>query len=382
MEGEEDDVYNVIDKNLVTLAEALEENGYLTAAFVTSQHVTPAGNFDQGFDYYQFYGNFFSTTEAIISKILRRIIFPKKTDSFYATVEDVNKDVFYWLDRARDNNFFIYIHYFDTHAPYIPPTSYVKESSKPCSCDYHKFVKNKIDENIIISKEDEDLKNLRECYDGEVRYFDYGFKQLIDRLDKEGMLDNLVVVLTSDHGEEFLEHKEYGHGDDLYHEVIHVPILFYYPEKISPDTIVDNYIESIDIAPTILDLVGINPDQFGFCGTSLFPFFKGQRVDKEFNFSEHWGTVWSIQNKEWKLINYSSDYKTWKGKGKSWELFNIYDDFREENNLFEQEPDIANQLVTRLEKFKKYLKENHKKTKTTYLDQGTKEKLKALGYLN
>src|SRR5262249_20149816 len=102
-----------------------------------------------------------------------------------------------------------------------------------------------------------DNARLRDLYDGEIRYTDEYFGRLLDGLERRGLLENTIVALTADHGEEFLEHGGVGHGQTLHGEVVNVPMLLRLPGGASGGTAVDRVGQQVDLLPTILDAAGV-----------------------------------------------------------------------------------------------------------------------------
>src|SRR5262249_34350660 len=112
-----------------------------------------------------------------------------------------------------------------------------------------------------------DLAHVVALYDGEIRYVDEYLGHVIDVVDRLGVLDQTLLVVTSDHGEEFFEHGRKGHRNALYDESIRIPLLMRYPGKIPAGTVIDRQVRLLDVAPTILALAGVAPPpEFGVAG--------------------------------------------------------------------------------------------------------------------
>jgi arylsulfatase A-like enzyme len=106
-------------------------------------------------------------------------------------------------------------------------------------------------------------------YDGEIAFWDSHFGALIRELKKRGLYDELTIVLTADHGEEFLEHGGFWHGTTLYDEALHVPLLIKLPGRQLHGSVVHHFVQSIDLMPTVLKFAGL-PVPPGVQGHDVF----------------------------------------------------------------------------------------------------------------
>jgi arylsulfatase A-like enzyme len=231
----------------ITLAEVLNDAGYETAAFADGGWVIPARGFDQGFDRFE------SETRGVADRVR------SATD---------------WLERRdSDRPFFLFLHTYEVHAPYLPPQRYEDafdaEYDGPLRevlLEARAFAASGAVENklvdvherffkpILAELDSEDLRFLRALYQAELALVDEHLAQLVEYLRRSGILDETVVVVTSDHGEEFGEHGQFGHGQ-VYDELLRIPLLIRTPgapagERAEPVTLVD-------IMPTLLSHVGV-----------------------------------------------------------------------------------------------------------------------------
>jgi arylsulfatase A-like enzyme len=226
------------------VSEAFKSAGFATAAFIANGYVSDKFGFDQGWDYYTNY-----------------IRENKPT-----TAERVFKDAAEWAEKNRDKRFFLYVHTIDPHVPYDPPAEFlqmyrtepysgqVKPRLTPDQLEKAKRVPPK------VKFDDDDRAYLEALYDGEVSYHDKYFGAFIARLNKSKLLDDTVVVVTADHGEEFYDHNSYGHGHSVYQELLHVPFIVRWPKAIAQQK-AENTVSTVDIAPTVLSAAGVKvPD--------------------------------------------------------------------------------------------------------------------------
>ena len=260
--------YTELHEEELTLAEILKKKGYRTAAFTDGGETARVFNLDQGFDLY---------------------------DDTGGGIERINARVFSWLRGNGRHKFFLFVHCYDTHAPYTPvppfdrmfPAQSLKvdlQIKNPTAADEARFLKKTVAD-----------------YDAEIAYTDQHTSALLARLRRLGLSEKTLVIFTSDHGEEFLEHRRLGHSEQIYDESIRVPLIFHNrallpPRRISP------VVGGVDIAPTILDLLGI-PIPGRMMGRSLRGLMRGDPAPAQPAFAENEHRVqYAIRTSRHKLI--------------------------------------------------------------------------------
>jgi arylsulfatase A-like enzyme len=202
----------VLGPELATLAEILKSAGCETAAFTASFSVDSRFGLDRGFDVYDDTFQEGAPFKAINSE--RRA----------GEVFDAFRD---WMEQRESGRFFAWVHFFDPHLPYDPPSPYREQFA-------------------------DDL------YDGEIAYMDVHVGRIVDLLERQGLLHSTLLVLAGDHGEAFGEKGESGHGVFIYDGTMKIPLIFHAPENLPRGRTVRTRARLIDVFPTVLDLLG-NP---------------------------------------------------------------------------------------------------------------------------
>ena len=241
---------------VLTLAEMLKQAGYKTYGVVSNYVLRKNSRFYQGFDVYD---------DTMDQKELVRGL-PERIAE-HTTTCAINI-----LKRHKAGGFFMWIHYQDPHGPYTPQKPYdslfLEPGKKPVHLRFNDSVSGA---GGIPSYQRLDNHNDYHYYvaqyDGEIRYFDEHFRRLVEALKELGFYDNSLIIFTADHGEAMGEHNCYfAHGLSLNNNQIHIPLIVRYG-KLSPDRRKD-YVQQLDIVPTILRIVGI-PTNHTYRGRDL-----------------------------------------------------------------------------------------------------------------
>ena len=242
------------------LAESFRAQGYETAGFYSGPFLHPVYGFDRGFDRYVS-----CESPAVQAATGRARLASSASDHTNPRIETAFKE---WIAGRSQRPFFAFVHMWDVHYDYIPPPPY----ATMFDADY----KGKLDGRDImgagfpLDASGRDVEHLQALYDGEVRYTDETIDHLLQALDRAKVLDHTLVVVTSDHGDEFLEHGGKGHLFTLYEELIHVPLILWSRSGLPRGKLVAPAVSLADVAPTILDLAGL-PALPGTDGQTLRP---------------------------------------------------------------------------------------------------------------
>jgi len=243
------------------LAEVFRDAGYATAAFVSNPFLQRENGFAQGFE------TFLHSEER---------------------AETLTLPALEWLaGRASEpaRPFFLYMHYFDVHWPYDPPPEY--RDRFPIPKDARPIYSN----GPFPGAKPDDLAATISLYDGEIAFVDGQIAQILDALERLGMQDDTILVVTSDHGDEFLDHGGLGHGTTVYGELVRVPLVLVYPGRLEPGRRIEYLTHHIDLAPTLAAFAGIETPPT-FRGRSLF-----EPADRAFAENGSWRAVYDSDRK-------------------------------------------------------------------------------------
>jgi len=364
----------VLPPSVKTLPVFLKAAGYLTFGVVTSEWLDPDFGFQRGFDSY------------------RRL----KHDFTYA--ERVNRVALEHLgeSRAKVAPVFLFLHYYDLHSdfehgsahnklPYYSPPAYRQDLD--VSPDGGEFcdAKMRCNTSYLISADkerrvvsDEEIENIRSLYRAAGAHLDSQIGSLIRELKSSGLYDRSIIIMTSDHGEEFREHGRFIHSQP-YDETSRVPLLIKLPGSQNAGVRIHEVVEIVDILPTILDYIGIEPPGY-LRGESLLKLIRGHsEYHKNESFCQD--TInksrYSIRTNRMRLIADLDGNRT--------ELYDIEDDPDEKHDLAQERPDVASRLEERLRRMVRMNKERGERLETSpqsVLSNEEKDRLKKLGYVD
>jgi len=295
-----------LPKNILTLAEILKGQGYSTVSYNDGGQVAAVFGLNQGFDIYKSFES------------------RKFSEIFKAAIR--------WLENHRTEKFFMFLHSYEVHVPYTPEARFLKlledhysgHLSSPNSRHLPSHIHGKIVQKINERKLEmsaKDLEHIINTYDAEIMSMDESFDDFIEYLKTRGIYDDTIIVFTSDHGEEFYEHGWVGqHSHTLYDELLKVPLIIKLPNSQDAGEVVESQVRSIDIAPTVLEILGIDvPSQFE--GTSLLGILRNKSPHPLMAVSER-----GHKNKRASIR--TGDWKYYQGR-----LYNILEDPSEQFNL-------------------------------------------------
>ncbi len=271
-----------LDTTYPTLAEVLQAHGYTTSGFVANTGYTnKSTGLGRGFAHYEDFR--ITLGEMVRSSGLGKFV----ADNFRVrqlvrndehlnrqSAEVINRKFLGWLDRRGDRPFFTFLNYYDAHGPYLPKAPYDRRFG-PGRANGKLSPLHRWNWNPSVAHRDLTQAEQREeidAYDGAIAYLDQQIGVLFDELRERGLLDNTIVIVTSDHGEEFGEHGVYDHGNSLYLASVHVPLLISFPAGVPGGQRVEPAVSLRDIPATVMSLAGIAAPA-GFPGLTLARFW-------------------------------------------------------------------------------------------------------------
>jgi arylsulfatase A-like enzyme len=386
---------DTIPAGVKTFAERMRAAGYVTASVVTNPFAGKASGLQRGFDYMMEY--------PVVHRF-RSDAADRGTDS-----AALNKVLFPWLEQHRHEPFFLYAHATDPHAPYRPPAGFEEKWANPA--DTEKFnrdytgLRNQAQygggavftrANCKAKGLDPDsfIRKAIDRYDGEILHNDHSLELLVDKLRQLGILDNTLVIVVSDHGEEFWEHGYTAHGHSLYHELTHNVFLMWNPKLLAAPKRIQEPVQLIDLMPTVLELLDIPADGV-VQGQSLVPLIKGQPFRRQGyvassrfahpspkGFAPEYSTdTFALLDQNWKFL-----YRTQAKRAglNEVELYDRRTDRAETRDVAAQHPEVTRQFRAEIERWIDGQRQVRKLVGpggTTTLDPESIERLRSLGYL-
>lgn len=352
-----------LPRRAVTLAEFLADlpgGGYRTAAWSANWHVVRKTGLAQGFQHFDF--------------------FPAGPGPFV-----VNRRLLTWLDRQLASDrahpheprrpFFLYVHVIDPHAPYRPPPDLRRrfapevEDRDAGTNEYLKRIYG-----ASGARRADLLAAIPPLYDAEVALADRGFGRLLAALAERGLRDDMLIVLLSDHGEEFDEHGDFGHGNNLYQESLRIPLIVDPPGR-EPGRRAGTALP-MDVPATVLAALGV-PRPPGMAGVDLLGDPRRRAGRPAFAHVDYQGRAGvSVVLGEWKLVE---PLTVRFGRGP--ELFHLRRDPEERENLAESRPVRTGYLQTLVRRHRLETEEGAEAGERMELDPEIREGLEALGYL-
>jgi arylsulfatase A-like enzyme/Flp pilus assembly protein TadD len=324
----------LVPESLEFISEVLQKQGFTTAAFIASYVLHSKWGFNQGFNKYSDDFDLTKYKKISLGNVQKR-------------ADEVLGDARKWLEENKNKKLFTWIHLYDPHTPYDPPSPFKEKfADRP--------------------------------YRGEVEYLDYELGLFFDWLKKQGLYDHSLIIMMADHGESLGEHDEDTHGFFIYRPTVWIPLIIHAPFQF-PQHKINGIVESIDVAPTILEALGI-PKPGSFQGQSLLNLMFGDKeIRKDVAYTEtyyprmHYG--WS----ELKALYYNKNWKYIQAPKQ--ELYDLEQDPDEKENLALKESEQARRARNRLQEFMTDKSQNARKVgEALKLDKEDLQKLAALGY--
>ena len=304
------------------ISEPLKEAGITTVAFHSNPYISGYFGWSRGWDVF-----YDSMEDEVDEKVP------------YVRSGVINSKIDRWLSSyAKDKPFFLWLHYMDIHEPYIPEKKYIDVVDSSLSLNEDEMYN--LFKEVLLKRDVSDMekvKLLKKLYDAHVREIDDHIKEFFGILQKHNLLQDIVIIITNDHGDEFGEHGGLSHDDKMYSELIDMLLLLYDPGR-NKGEVCDTLVSNIDIPPTIIHLLGLDTIA-SFQGHSLLPLEDypergcfgeaiGQKSQKGGNIEKD---VYFYRKQDLKII--------YRANLDSWEMYDLKADPKELNNVVDKSPD-------------------------------------------
>ncbi len=328
-EGNNKITINKLPPNITTISTALKAAGYKTYGLADNINVSEQFGFETGFDKYAIFN--------------------------FEGAEKINSVIKTWADEIKSSGkFFLYLHYIDPHQPYHKRSPWFQKASTKKQAKIN-------------------------AYDSEISYLDSHLEEVFKMFN---ILEDTILIVISDHGEEFYEHGFPSHGRHLYTESIHVPLFIHYP-GIAPRRVSERT-SHIDILPTVANLASLAKEN-SWVGISLAPALIGKQLPNRPIFSELYKrqesplkTRRSVHNNNFHLIE--TDEK--ENNAHTYELFDTLKDYSEKHDLYKSNPTEAEKMKPLLKKIGSDKIDHNNQTVTFEVSSETVNQLKTLGYVD
>lgn len=305
------------------------------------------------------------------------------------------------IDRAQFPAAFMFLHTYQVHSPYAPPAEFLEQINAHPKNTKLKSIPFGLQNKRFMPVDDALTRSYKELYRGEVLAFDSFFGDFIAALKQRGIYDRALIVLMSDHGEEFFEHRGWDHGHTLYDELLHVPLVIKFPGEKHKGLMVKENVGVIDILPTVLAAAGNKVKPGPVDGLDLAPLMKGEKLARPYLYSSvsNCSFIKSIPPKFAILANrfkaiYNYDYSdadlkffkdyTLPPSTGQVEIYDLERDPGEQANLFAERKDVYRQVSQLMKKIRALIDANlaMKKGKNrSEFDEDLQKQMKSLGYL-
>jgi arylsulfatase A-like enzyme len=314
-------------KEWVLVSEVLSKNGVATAGFHSNPYLSGYFGWNKGW---------FVFMDSMKDKVTPE--YP------YLKGDIINKRIEKWLTFHTGGGsykpFFLWMHYMDIHEPYIPAREFIRAINAPIEIDEKEMFT--LYKNVLLKRDASDPKKvdvLKRLYQAHVREADGYVEQLFGILRNLKVLDDTVVMITSDHGDEFGEHGSLSHDSTMYSELVNVPLMIYEPNR-KERAFCDLIVSGVDVAPTIAKLFGVSaPDAWK--GQALLPTSSYQEMGVFGEAPEKKGDAPPEVIQEVHYYREGNLKIIYHEKGNSWELYDLAADPQEKKNIVSDSKDAG-----------------------------------------
>lgn len=376
-------VYWRMPETVESMAERLQKQGYFTGAIGTNPLLRPRHGLDQGFRTYDFF------PRPRKPRTLGARVVDGMAPALYQTgrnseeLKDLTVD---WIERNRDRDFFLWLHFWDPHTPLGPPPPYRPEGDAPGSV-VEPWARDMEVKKGLYDPRPAERDWLWKLYLGEVRYVDAMFGRLMDRLKELGLYEDSLIIFSSDHGEEFWDHGDFGHGQSLFHELIRVPLMIRMPGGTRSGR-VGRPVSTISLMPTILQMAEAGFDPNEFSAPSLVPLLEGdgEEIETRPIYSETDPAVFARHRWGVRFGDYEYLKREFGPEGGTEELYDLPEDPQQHHDVAAERPEPVARGRERLADYheaNEQMRRRHEIDEAEDVDLPTEdlEQLRKLGYI-
>lgn len=397
--------WRTIMQQHTTLAELLHQAGYCTAAFHSNPYLSRFYNYGKGFDTFE--DNLRRTSPRNLRRLMGQILamghrLPKPLIEPFLrplanlemlpevlsllirgrpiiTAQQISQQAISWL-KSPNGNFFLWLHYMDVHIPYMPPQKYVEQFHGHWG---NRYEMTRLYRKMIIKPAQvsiSELERLNNLYDADIKYVDDAIGWLLDKAGSQ--LENTIIIVTADHGDEFGEHGKFSHRT-VYDGLLRIPLILTGP-GIKTGSTVREQVSLLDLAPTVVDLVGLGKVNT-FHGESLVPLMKGEAmvtkgvISTTVSLIRPKPTIVAYRTPRWKYIRTESLNREESALRE--ELYDLRNDQGETKNLHGAGIEAARKFELEAKNKVSQFKQLKIEERTLYEKERVKVSLKKLGKL-
>ena len=377
-----------------TLADVLRNIGYQTVGFSCNPWVGKASGLDQGFE--EFYEIWLPKDMPSIIRLGEKLLRLVNTGEMDKGAAQANLKIKKWLGRwDRSKPFFIFVNYIEPHLGYYPPPPYnelflevSREKAEGVNQDPIAYMARKVE----MTEEDFDI--LKSLYDGEIAYLDSRMGEIFSLMREMRILDETLLIITSDHGENIGDHNLMDHQLCLYDSLIKVPLVIRYPKLISRGRTVSSPVQTVDILPTIFSILQDHETGNhlkGLPGKNILNTNNNVTRAVVAEYSRPLLTLRAFRSRfpEFNRMPHDREIKAfvkdgvkyiWSSDGRD-ELYDLNQDPRESENIINKEPLKLSELRVSLARWVSSVSSRSTKARSATFDRATSEKLRSLGYI-
>ncbi|MFW6136519.1 MAG: sulfatase [Candidatus Aminicenantaceae bacterium] len=365
-----------MDPALITLADVFHSRGFLCSAFTGGGFLSSVYGFSKGFASYQ--------------EGVGGVFHQDSAERVFSAVSE-------WLDWNREKDFFLFIHTYQPHSPYACPppykTMFLGEDARFGHVDLLGHLGGRSE--IFRPLPDAERRNIISLYDAEIRYTDERLiGPLLEKLKQMDIYEETLIVFTSDHGEEFFDHGGWGHGQNMYNESLHVPLIIKFPHSRHQGVRVPDWVSLVDIMPTVLEEAGIEYPGQKRDGVTLQTYLEDRRPFSRRIVADVGADVLGFHLPRKVTVIQDTDKVLFRERMEEQnleffsvpppylslvEMYRLPEDPGERVNIADQHPTRVNEIIRQVNDM--YQSASKRRTGKAEVDQRVKEQLRALGYI-